>query len=32
MKYNVVIQPPALADLDDAYRWIAERSPEAAAR
>ena len=32
MKYELVIQPPALADLDEAYRWIAERSPEKAAR
>jgi plasmid stabilization system protein ParE len=31
MKYNLIIQPPALADLDEAYRWIAERSPENAA-
>jgi plasmid stabilization system protein ParE len=32
MKYKLIIQPPALADLDEAYRWIAERSPENAAR
>jgi plasmid stabilization system protein ParE len=30
MKYKLIIQPPALADLEDAYRWIAERSPERA--
>jgi plasmid stabilization system protein ParE len=32
MKYRLIIQPPALADLDEAYRWIAERSPANAAR
>lgn len=32
MKYKLIIQPPALADLDEAYRWIAQRSPENAAR
>ena len=32
MKYKLIIQPSALADLDEAYRWIAERSPENAAR
>ena len=32
MKYKLIIQPPALADLDEASRWIAERSPETAAR
>jgi len=32
MTYKLIIQPPALADLDEAYRWIAERSPEHAAR
>ena len=31
MKYKLIIQPSALADLDEAYRWIAERSPERAA-
>jgi plasmid stabilization system protein ParE len=31
-KYRVIIQPPALDDLDAAYRWIRERAPEAAAR
>ena len=32
MNYKVIIQPPALADLDEAYQWIAQRSPENAAR
>jgi toxin ParE1/3/4 len=32
MKYKLIIQPSALADLDDAYRWIAEHSPASAAR
>jgi plasmid stabilization system protein ParE len=32
MKYKIIIQPSALADLDEAYRWIAERSPENAVR
>jgi plasmid stabilization system protein ParE len=32
MTYKLIIQPPALADLNEAYRWIAERSPENAAR
>ena len=26
MKYRVIIQPPAAADIDDAYRWIAEHA------
>jgi plasmid stabilization system protein ParE len=26
MKYKLIIQPAAIADLDEAYRWIAERS------
>jgi plasmid stabilization system protein ParE len=32
MRYRVVIQPPAAEDLDQAYRWIADRSPDGAAR
>jgi plasmid stabilization system protein ParE len=32
MNYKLIIQPQAIADLDEAYRWIAERSPENAAR
>jgi plasmid stabilization system protein ParE len=31
MKYKLIIQPSALADLEEAYRWIAERSPACAA-
>jgi plasmid stabilization system protein ParE len=27
MKYKLIIQPSALADLEEAYRWIVERSP-----
>ena len=30
--YRLIIQPPALEDLDAAYQWIQERAPEAAAR
>jgi plasmid stabilization system protein ParE len=32
MKYKLIIQPSALAELDEAYRWIAERAPVRAAR
>ena len=32
MIYKLIIQPAALEDLDEAYRWIAEQSPENAAR
>jgi len=31
-KYRLIIQPPAFDDLDEAYQWIRERAPEAAAR
>lgn len=31
-RYRLLIQPPALADLDEAYAWISEQSPDAAAR
>ena len=31
-KHRVIIQPPAFDDLDEAYRWIRERTPGAAAR
>jgi plasmid stabilization system protein ParE len=31
MKYRLIIQPPAFADLDEACAWLAERSPAAAA-
>lgn len=30
-KYRLIIQPPAFEDLDEAYQWIRERAPEAAA-
>jgi plasmid stabilization system protein ParE len=32
MKYKLIIQPSALTDLEEAYRWIAAHSPENAAR
>ena len=32
MKYKLVIQPPALEDLEEAYDWIRQRAAEAAAR
>jgi plasmid stabilization system protein ParE len=32
MSYRLIIQPPALDDLEQAYRWIAERAPETGAR
>ncbi len=31
-KYRLIIQPPAFDDLDEAWQWISERAPEAAAR
>lgn len=31
-KYRLIIQPPALDDLDEAYQWIREQAPEAAVR
>lgn len=31
MSYKLIIQPPAIRDLDEAYQWIAERSPSNAA-
>jgi plasmid stabilization system protein ParE len=30
MKYKVIIQPPALADIEGAYRYIHERAPSRA--
>jgi toxin ParE1/3/4 len=27
MKYRLIVQPSASADLEESYRWIAERSP-----
>ena len=32
MKYRVIVQPPALADLEEAYEWAAKRAPQTAAR
>jgi len=32
MKYCVVVQPPALEDLEEAYLWAAQRAPQTAAR
>jgi plasmid stabilization system protein ParE len=32
MKYRVAILPRARLDLDDAYRWAAQRAPETALR
>ena len=32
MKYRVIIQPPAAAEMDEAYLWIAERAPDSAAK
>ena len=31
-KYRLIIQPPAFDDLDEAYQWVNEQAPEAAAR
>lgn len=30
MRYQVIIEPPALDDLESCYLWIAERAPETA--
>lgn len=32
MNYRLIIQPPAIVDLDEAYDGIRQRAPEAAAR
>ena len=32
MKYRVIIQPAAAAEMDEAYLWNAEHAPESAAR
>jgi plasmid stabilization system protein ParE len=32
VKYHVIIQPPASADIDKAYLWIFEHAPESAAK
>jgi len=31
-KYTVIVQPPAIDDLDEAYQWILERSPQHAVK
>ena len=31
-KFRVVIQPPASAEMEQAFLWIAEQNPEAAAK
>lgn len=31
-QYRLIMQPPAYDDLDEAYQWIRERAPEAAAQ
>jgi plasmid stabilization system protein ParE len=30
VKYRVIIQPPAAANVDEAYRWVVERAPASA--
>jgi plasmid stabilization system protein ParE len=32
MTYRVIIEPPAEAELEEAYQWIARAAPQAAAR
>jgi len=32
VRFRVLVEPPAIADLDRAFEWIAGRSPEAARR
>ena len=32
MKYNVILMPRAIRDLDNAYFWAAQRAPRTAAR
>jgi plasmid stabilization system protein ParE len=32
VKYRVIIQPPAAAEMDDAYLWITERAPDSATK
>ncbi len=31
-KYSVIIQPPAIDDLDEAYQWIHDQSPQNSAK
>ena len=32
MKCRIVIEPPARDNIDEAFRWIAERNPDAATK
>ena len=32
MKYRVIIQPPAAAEMDEAYLWVVEHAPESATK
>lgn len=32
MKYRVILQPPAIDDIEQAYLWIKEQAPDAADR
>ena len=32
MKYRVIIEPPAGAEMEKAFRWIAERAPQSAGK
>jgi plasmid stabilization system protein ParE len=32
VKYRVIIQSPAAAEMDEAYLWIAERAPDGATK
>jgi toxin ParE1/3/4 len=32
VKYRVIIQPPAVVEMDNAYLWIAERAPDSATK
>jgi plasmid stabilization system protein ParE len=32
MKYRVIVQPPALEDLEEAYLWAVQRAPQTAPR
>ena len=31
-QYRVIIQPPACAEIEEAYCWLREQAPEAAVR
>jgi plasmid stabilization system protein ParE len=32
LKYRVIIEPPASAEMEKAFVWIAERAPESVAK